>query len=394
MATKSAVEALLDDVGPAAQHLGEYKPDLPKTKGEVGKLSSEQMDVLVEAHGLGVGTSWDDASTAEKHKILNVALGFVASKKGKADTKALAMDHEAGVITVTEIAETVPLFQSGNKTLSKAKMAQIALGSTVDPLTQAAQDIENLKDQTSIEGEIGTLLKDEGLIDFRLGGLLRRLMEVGTFPDNASFIDYIGERWGLKYRKARYMIELYNGLLKSGVAWETVAGLGWSKVIALLPVLTPENVAEWVEKANAYNVDTLQATVQAALATGDVAPKEDTLQASKLKTITFNVGPDQEDLIGEALKDAMKKGQTEHKGVALELICTEYLGSVSGMKPVAKTTLAGLGQPPVGFYEPKAIFKHFLDEAKGDRAVALTALFGEAFDEVFVGVEVTLEIKE
>lgn len=408
---KSAVEALLDSAGPAPAVTtaeDEFKPPLPKTKGEVGKLSSEQMDTLVEVHGLAMPGEWHEASAAEKHKLMNVALGFVASKKGKG---AAPSGNVVAPAAPAAEGETLPWEDQGPVDLTpkhgQGKAVEIKKGKVVapaeelDPIAKTAQDIEQLTKQDDVEAEISAHLKSEGLNDFRLGGLLLRLLEIGTFGDNTAFKDYISGKWGLKYRKARYLIELYTGLLKAGVPWDTVAGIGWSKVITLLPVLTAENATEWVDKAVAYNNDTLQAAVQASLSSGEAVPQAATMEASKLKTLTFNVGPDQEDLIKEAVEDAMKKGQTEHKGVALELICTEYLGNNSGMKAKKPegdyVTVASHQQTlktvVAEVLKPKSIFTHFLEQAGGDKAAALGALFGPEFDEVFPGAYVEIEFK-
>lgn len=403
----SAVDALLESAGsiPEAVAVKAELPPLPKTKGEVGKLSSEQMGALVEAHELGMPSEWGEASSAEKHKMLNVKLGFVASKKTKKekDDEALATAMAGAGVTPVPVETKVP-----SKAAVAAAVAEDQQDDDFNPIMQVAQDIESLKDQSEIETEISTLLASEGMNDFRLGGLMLKLLEVGTFPDNSTFKDYIGQRWGLKYRKARYLIELYNGLLKSGIAWEAVAGIGWSKVITLLPVLTKENVADWVEKAKQYNNDTLQATVKAALAgEGGANPKDADLQASKLKTLTFGVGPDQEELIKEAVDHAMQVGQTEHKGVALELICTEYLGNTTSKtnapKPKAQAAVgtftheqhnAQLAEALAAAYQPANIFKHFLKQANGDIPTAMGLLFGDDFDAVFPGVNVSIDFAE
>lgn len=417
--TKSAVDALLESAGsiPAAV-VSADKPPLPKTKGEVGKLSSEQMDALVEAHELGMPSEWGEASAAEKHKMLNVKLGFVASKKSKKEKDnaafAVAMAGAGGTPVPTDdvgqAAANIALLEGDDDedvTVAKPQK-KISKGTPEapeeNPIMLVAQEIEGLTDQASIESEITTLLSSEGMNDFRLGGLMQKLLAVGTFPDNSSFKDYIGQRWGLKYRKARYLIELYNGLLKSGVSWEVVAGIGWSKVITLLPVLTPENAEEWVEKAKQYNNDTLQATVKAALAgDGGVNPKDADLEQSKLKTLTFGVGPDQEELIKEAVEHAMQVGKTEHKGVALELICTEYLGNTTSQtsapapKKAKESVPSGYSDAQMDAaiseaLQPKNIFQHFLGLANGDIATAMGLIFGDDFDAVFPSVTVNIDI--
>lgn len=426
----SVLDALLESAGSVPEAVNtDLKPELPKTKGAVGKLSSEQMDALVEAHGLAMPGEWAEGSASEKHKMLNVALGFVASKAKKGAKLDVVVGADTTPLTAIEDAldpqpnpnnlailegddDNAPSLDNifAHALKEKAEKKPLVVAAEDDPLAKVAQEIEGLTDQLAIEGEITTLLTSEGMNDFRLGGLMLKLLEVGTFPDNSTFKAYIEQRWGIKYRKARYLIELYNGLLKSGVPWETVAGIGWSKVITLLPVLTPDNAEEWVAKAKQYNNDTLQATVKAALASdgGGANPNDEKLEQSKLKTLTFGVGPDQEELIKEAVEHAMKVGQTEHKGVALELICTEYLGNTSGIAPqknkkaepaykledtAATITVEEHEAALAAAYDPDLIFSYFLKKANGNVTEALGALFGgDAFDKAFPTVTISIDI--
>ena len=54
---------------------------------------------------------------------------------------------------------------------------------------------------------------------------------------------------GSQGRKARYLISIYDNLVTKMIPWEKVSHLGWTKLKDLAPVLTPENVDEWVAKA-------------------------------------------------------------------------------------------------------------------------------------------------
>lgn len=381
-----ALDALLEEEDlnkPAVEDAGAApKPPMPKTKAEVNKLNSDQLDMLVEAHGLagqlqGSGP-WFDLSTEEKRKVLSGHLGFTGGKK-----KTVA------AITTAEDAATATAVGGAIITQEEVKAVIGTPVAPKDPLAAVASEIESLEDQDAIEAEITLLIKNEGMNEFRLGGLLLKLLEEGKFSGSAAnFSDYVLEKWGLEYRSARNRIELYTGVLKSGVPWDTISHLGWTKVKALLPILTPENAAEWVAKAKEYNKETLKQAVKDALAGGTTTGSAPT-QVNTLKTINFNVGPDQEELIKEALSDAMAKAKTEHKGVALELICTEYLGGY--IKKAAEG--AAPAMDPAKVYDPKTVFQHFLKLGNGDRAAALSLLFTDAFDEVFPNVEISMKVK-
>lgn len=189
---KSAVEALLDGVtppAPAAAPVDDFKPPLPKTKGEVGKLSTEQLDMLVEAHGLTVPGDWHDASTAEKHKILNVVLGFVAAKGSKKAKPVNLLENVAVAANGEVVADPDPAnvallegdedaaVEAAGQQMAEAGLNQLMSKPAVadldpnDQLVIAAQQIESLKTQDAIEEALKSRLSSTGLDRFYLGGL-------------------------------------------------------------------------------------------------------------------------------------------------------------------------------------------------------------------------------
>lgn len=330
---------------------------VPKTSKALTALTLEEMNAIVEQQNLGI-PNWEGMALSHKKTALATALGLTKPKANKSGIN--------------------------------------------DPMSQAAFDIEQLTDQEDIEKEIEVLVHNEGLNDFKLGGLLQKLSESAVFSESLAFRDYVEERFGVKYRKVRYLIQIYNCLINADISWDVVSELGWTKLQILSPILTNENVAEWAEKAAAVNCPTLTAMVKAAMQV--VEPGEKQEEVKNFKTKSFKLFDDQAALVDDALADSMAKSGTQVPGVALEYICNEYLNSTGKTKGVTpseynalkdklqKTEAELQAAVGLGATVPLAtVYKSALEKAGGDVEAALGELFGEAFDEVFPGLLVDVK---
>lgn len=217
------------------------------------------------------------------------------------------------------------LFPKGGK-------AKVSIGGS-DQLATIAKEIEDLKTRGEVEDKLGEIAQVEGENFFRKGGLLVKLSEIGDFGEHKNFQDYVKAN-GIApdYRTARYWMSIYTGLLEAGIPYSEVQGVGWTKIVVLIPVLTKENVAEWVAKAKAMNVATLQATVDAATAQDTSGSASTAAPSGDIKSMVFKLHKDQTDTINDAIAKAKKNASTESKEVALDLICVEYLGVASSKK--------------------------------------------------------------
>jgi len=283
-----------------------------------------------DADGDGTGdapAAVDEASIPEKADITAALI------------KKMSMEELNAVVDYHNFAAT-PWLGETAAAKRKALISFLNLGPKAspalnDPLMKASNEIENLEEQADIESRIDTLLNTEGMNDFVLGGLLQKLSEKGEFGDQRSFRDHVEARFEkLKFRKARYLMQLYNGLIQAGVGWGEVSDIGWTKLIELLPVLTAENVAEWVEKAKNLTVASLREAVKAALKAEQSGESTMPVDAEQLKNKSFKLYPQQYEVVEDALNDAMEKGQTKVPSAALEYICLDYLAS-AGKAPTA-----------------------------------------------------------
>lgn len=157
---------------------------------------------------------------------------------------------------------------------------------------------------------------------FRLGGVLKVIYENTWFEGHESFGAFVTDRFGFAERKAKYLMEIYDHLVTKQIPWEKVSALGWTKLKDLARHLTPENVDEWVAKALPLTVAELQAMLKGSAADGKVSDKVE----SDFQTLKFKLKSDQVETISSALNKAKAELNTTYDTVALEGICTGYLG--------------------------------------------------------------------
>jgi len=196
-----------------------------------------------------------------------------------------------------------------------------------DLIVDTAAQIENLDKEGAFE-MIKPLLSIEGENDFRLGGILSLIKSNGWWEDKGyeSFKSFVVGDFDMQYRKAMYLIAMYNNLVESEVPWEKVAHIGWSKLKELAAVINNENVDGWVSKAETMTVIQLQEEIkkstQGTLASNDMA---DTTQSTPITTLSMKVHEDQKENIKAAIDKAKHEAETVNDGVALDAICTNYL---------------------------------------------------------------------
>lgn len=204
-----------------------------------------------------------------------------------------------------------------------------------DLIAKTAHEIENLKQEAAFQ-QVPKLLDNIDHDYFKLGGVLSVIQSQGWFMDKGheNFRAFVEAECGIQYRKAMYLIQIYNGLLESGVTWDQVKHLGWTKLKELAPILSPDNVLEWVELAEGVTVLQLQEYIKAATKGEDAgnSPETDQAGAKDTTTMTFKLHTDQKTTIREALDKARHETGTEFDAVALEAIALDFLGGESKIK--------------------------------------------------------------
>lgn len=183
---------------------------------------------------------------------------------------------------------------------------------------------------------------------FQLGGVLSTIQSKGWYHEAGydSFKEFVAKEYGLGPRKALYLVSIYNGLVDSGVAWNKVKHLGWTKLKELANVITPDNVDHWVGVAENSTVLQLLEAIKGANTAGDSGSSSDDAEGqptSNVTTMTFKVHTDQKETVRQALDKAKEEAGTDVDTVALEMICMSFLqgGKVTKQVTGLKDAMAG-----------------------------------------------------
>lgn len=210
-----------------------------------------------------------------------------------------------------------------------------------DLLVDIAQRCENLTRIKALN-RADTLAQNIEVGYLELGGVLRLIRDNEWYEGHDSFGAFVQEKFGFAERKAKYLMEIYTELVTKHIPWDKVQHLGWTKLKDLARFLTVENVDEWVAKAEKLTVNELQALLKGSAPEGEGAPSTKTQDdAHKLK---FTLKADQVETVTSALNKAKAEGGTEYDNVALELICTGYLGGSSNLGTVESAPVKTLAE--------------------------------------------------
>lgn len=249
------------------------------------------------------------------------------------------------------------------KTKSEAKTLMVA----DDLLVQIVQDIGALTAAEAIAA-VPALMDGADANYFRLGGVFSRISKEKLYESEGfdSFKTFVELKYGIQYRKAMYWVSIYDSLIESGVSWNKVKDVGWTKLKDLAPILTIENVDEWVNRAMNSTVLQLQESIAkhktGSLANSGITPEDD--HKSPVTTFTVKVHEDQKTVIREAVDKAKIEAKTDFDGVALEAICMNYLAGGNVGKPQALDTVLKSKTPEEVLTAFEAAFPEFEVTAK------------------------------
>lgn len=208
---------------------------------------------------------------------------------------------------------------------------------STDLIHDIAVEIEGLT-KTKALNQAAKLAEDIEANYFKLGGLLKLIQQEQWFDGFATFDAFVAERFGFAVRKAMYLISIYTNLVDKQIPWAKVSGLGWTKLKDLAPVLTLDNLDDWISKASQCTVVELQALIKSSQNAGG-GESTSAKTTSDTVTLKFKVHVDQNQSIQTALAKAKGELTTEFDNVALSAICTGYLSNASGVPAATQGTV-------------------------------------------------------
>lgn len=193
---------------------------------------------------------------------------------------------------------------------------------TINTLKQTEAAITTMGRAHIISSVRKTALQ-EGINQFELGGYFKRIKDDRLWIDtHISFTRFV-EDIGVPIYKANALIKIYTHLTDSSVPWEAINDLPWSKIKAISPYLTAENVNEWHVMATEMNTEDLLLYIK-RLRKGKNVDKEIKYRHTVL------LFSDQDEALGIALDIIKKERGINSKSLAFHHIVMQYLNSHIG----------------------------------------------------------------
>lgn len=254
-----------------------------------------------------------------------------------------------------------------------------------DPVSKAIHQIENLSADDARK-KADELMDGTEFSTFQLGGVFSQVNHKKYFAEYGfnGFKGWVETTYGIQYRKAMYLVQIYDAVRDHDINWDQIKHLGWTKLKTLLNpnsnLITAENLPEWVKKAENMTVLQLESAVKSSKGTsaGEQASEQDMNATTK---ITFAAHADQKETIRSALEKAKELSGTSSDTVALEMIATEFLGKpAQAVQSIAPGVVASSVTQIVNKVEPEAF-----------KQVGYMAVL-EAFEQAFPDIELSVTL--
>lgn len=230
------------------------------------------------------------------------------------------------------------------ESLVKEKTATKAAESATDMITDVAANIEGMSEQ-QVLAEIPEITEANDQNNFMLGGLLARVRDEMWWQDKGykQFFACTEELFGIKPRKARYLVEIYTNLVASGVKWNQVKVLGWTKLSRVSAILTKENVKDVVSHCKGLTTIQVEEYVKSLKGGKSTTEAAKDSPTAAVTTMTFKLHEDQKEIVRIALDAEKQASGTEYDTVALEHICTQYTEGTTGKPTITVADIKALG---------------------------------------------------
>lgn len=274
------------DAADAAAPAEEAPAETPVSELKGKALEQAYSDLPGEIDG------WGNMKADEKRAALAKALsGDEDEEQAEPVAEEAAADAPAGLEVNTEAEDPTP------ETAAAAAASDAETASTMPAMVPGADLVQTVSDSQSVRELLAEkdavsaakyLLVQEQRTQYTLGGVLKNINETGAYKSlgytgKNGFVEFCEQELGVKYRKARYLINIYTTFQQIGVDEEALERIGWSKAAELARI----------------PVDRLQSDIDALLDRASGGTRDDLIkhikenyevatQAEKAKTTTFS----------------------------------------------------------------------------------------------------------
>jgi hypothetical protein len=117
---------------------------------------------------------------------------------------------------------------------------------------------------------------------FTIGGALSRLLYEQWFAPYANFSTLVKQEFGYQPSRAYAMVQVYRTAREINITAGQIEMVGWTKMLELMPIITPENADEWLKRAADVSRKELRKLVKAA------TPPVETLPAPQQEPVVLD----------------------------------------------------------------------------------------------------------
>jgi hypothetical protein len=264
--TKTATDAL--EVGTVIKFIGFRTPISGETDINVGDqlvIASYNDDdgsynVAVDSKSVAIETLFRDEFIIDGEPESETA----APKAKKKKTKQTDAEADAG--------KSKPVRDKAGKTIQKSDQLKLT-ASVKAAMAEAGGLIEAVE----------KLIEKSSATDFTIGGLLAKIDETSAFETivdeygvsrygtgHRGFGKFVEDHLGMKYRKAKYLINIYRICTERGITESQLSGIGWSKMKEALRALnnSETDVDEILEEAKTLSFNEFKSSMRKKVVDG------------------------------------------------------------------------------------------------------------------------------
>lgn len=198
--------------------------------------------------------------------------------------------------------------------------------SVSDPIKELIDQSNSIKTLQQAQHELSILDTTTSENQIKFGGVLYQVNEMALYsPDYDSFKEWCQAVAGMTVSKAMRLVRGFEGVVESGLSWEELQGLGWSRVSRIAPLLfvapdvaAARDILKDIDGMTNYEVGEY---VKDALRGDGAAPDPN---KKNLKTFSVLMIGDQIENINAAVDLAKTQAATKDKAVALDHMATAF----------------------------------------------------------------------
>jgi hypothetical protein len=148
------------------------------------------------------------------------------------------------------------------------------------------------------------------------------------YQGKEGFEAFCEENLGIAYRKAKYLIAIYEAFTTAGLSDRKIASIGWSKAKELVAILReePETATKWLELAKTTSTGKLAEAVKARMTKIGAKTHGNSGASARTVICKFSVHQDEGKVVEKALNLAKEQMDSTSDSEAFGYIMKEWLG--------------------------------------------------------------------